>query len=44
MVADGVITETQRAVAEAEYRVWIQDQALAQTMHMVAVEGLRPHE
>jgi ubiquinone/menaquinone biosynthesis C-methylase UbiE len=44
MVADGVTTEAQRAAAEVEYRAWIQDQALAQTMHMVAVEGLRPHE
>jgi SAM-dependent methyltransferase len=44
MVADGVITDVQRAAADVEYRVWIQDQAMAQTMHMVAVEGLRPHE
>jgi len=42
MVADGILTETQRATAEAEYRVWIQESALAQTMYLIAVEGRRP--
>ena len=42
MVADGILTETQRATAEAEYRTWIHESALAQTMYLIAVEGRRP--
>ena len=42
MVADGILTETQRATAEAEYRAWIHESALAQTMYLIAVEGRRP--
>jgi len=41
MVADGVVTEGQRAQAEAEYREWIRDRAEAQTLYLVAVEGTR---
>jgi len=40
--ADGLLTETQRATAEAEYRAWVRDQALSQTMYLIAVEGRRP--
>lgn len=39
MVADGLITETQRATAEAEYRTWVQTEAEAQTLYLLAVEG-----
>jgi ubiquinone/menaquinone biosynthesis C-methylase UbiE len=42
MVADGILTETQRATAEAEYRTWVHDSAVAQTMYLIAVEGRRP--
>ena len=42
MVTDGLLTETQRATAEAEYRAWVHDQALSQTMYLIAVEGRRP--
>ncbi len=42
MVADGILTETQRATAEAEYRAWVHDSAVAQTMYLIAVEGRRP--
>ena len=35
-------TETQRATAEAAYRAWVRDQALSQTMYLIAVEGRRP--
>jgi ubiquinone/menaquinone biosynthesis C-methylase UbiE len=39
MVADGLITETQRATAEAGYRLWMQTEAEAQTLYLLAVEG-----
>ena len=42
MVADGILTETQRATAEAEYRAWVHESAMAQTMYLMAVEGRRP--
>jgi SAM-dependent methyltransferase len=42
MVADGILTETQRARAEAEYRAWVRNSAVAQTMYLMAVEGRRP--
>lgn len=42
MVADGVITEGQRAAAEADYRRWIRDHAESQSLYLVAVEGVRP--
>jgi hypothetical protein len=42
MVADGVITEAQRAQAEADYRAWIRDSMVSQSLYLVAVEGRRP--
>jgi 2-polyprenyl-3-methyl-5-hydroxy-6-metoxy-1,4-benzoquinol methylase len=42
MVTDGVLTETQRAAAEVDYRAWMRHGAISQTMYLVAVEGLRP--
>lgn len=39
MVADGFLTETQRATAEAEYRTWMQTEAEAHTLYLLAVEG-----
>lgn len=45
MVADGFISEAQRAAAEAEYRAWVQDAAESQTLYLICVEGTRPsHE
>jgi SAM-dependent methyltransferase len=41
MVADGIITEAQRAAAEADYRAWIRDEAESQTLYLLAVEGVR---
>jgi ubiquinone/menaquinone biosynthesis C-methylase UbiE len=42
MVADGFLTETQRATAEAEYRAWMQTEAEAQTLYLLTVEGTVP--
>jgi ubiquinone/menaquinone biosynthesis C-methylase UbiE len=39
MVADGFITATQRATTEAEYRAWMQTEAEAQSLYLLAVEG-----
>lgn len=39
MVADGLITETQRATAEAEYWTWARTEAESQTLYLLAVEG-----
>ena len=39
MVADGLITEAQRARAEAEYRTWVETEAESQTLYLLAVEG-----
>jgi ubiquinone/menaquinone biosynthesis C-methylase UbiE len=41
MVADGIISETQRAAAEAEYRTWMRDSAESQTLYLTSVEGRR---
>jgi ubiquinone/menaquinone biosynthesis C-methylase UbiE len=41
MVTDGIITEAQRAAAEADYRAWIRDEAESQTLYLLAVEGVR---
>jgi ubiquinone/menaquinone biosynthesis C-methylase UbiE len=41
MVADGLLTEVQRATAEVEYRAWVQESAAAQTMYLITVEGRR---
>jgi hypothetical protein len=42
MVEDGVLTEAERAGAEADYRAWLRDGAESQTMYLLAVEGVRP--
>ncbi len=42
MVQDSLITEAQRAEAEAQYRQWIQDKAVSQRMYLISVEGTRP--
>jgi SAM-dependent methyltransferase len=42
MVADGVISEPQRAAAEMDYRQWSREYAESQTLYLVAVEGVRP--
>jgi SAM-dependent methyltransferase len=44
MVSDGVITESQRAAAEMEYRAWIHDHATSQCLYLIAVEGTRPQQ
>jgi hypothetical protein len=41
MVADGAISEADRARAAVEYRAWMRDAAEAQTMYLLAVEGTR---
>ncbi|HSF31502.1 MAG TPA: methyltransferase domain-containing protein [Candidatus Tectomicrobia bacterium] len=41
MVADGIISEVQRATAEAEYRMWMRDSAESQTLYVLSVEGRR---
>lgn len=42
MVQDGMITEEQRAAAAADYRRWIQDEAVSQRLYLMSVEGTRP--
>lgn len=32
----------QQPAAEAEYRAWIHESALSQTLYLIAVEGRRP--
>lgn len=44
MVADGYLTEVQRATAETEYRRWMGAEALSQTLYLLAVEGVRPEK
>jgi SAM-dependent methyltransferase len=39
MTADGVITERERAAAEADSREWIRDRAESQSMYLIATEG-----
>lgn len=41
MVADGVITEGERAAAEREWAAWVRDGAQAQRMYLLAVEGTK---
>ena len=43
MVADGAVTERQRATAESEYRAWMRDDAESQTMYLLAIDGVRRH-
>jgi SAM-dependent methyltransferase len=42
MVEDGVLSEQERAAAEADYRHWVATQAQSQTLYLVSVEGIRP--
>ncbi len=42
MVEDGVLTESERAAAEADHRAWVATRAQSQTLYLVAVEGVRP--
>ena len=39
MVADGTLTEAERLAAEADYRAWIESDAQAHTLYLLAVEG-----
>jgi SAM-dependent methyltransferase len=41
MVQDGIISEAQRLAAEQEYRLWLRDAAVSQTLYLLAVEGIR---
>lgn len=41
MVADGAVSESERARAEAEYREWVGRGARSQTLYLRAVEGRR---
>ena len=41
MVEDGAITEAERAAAEAEYVAWAREEALSQTLYLLAVEGVK---
>lgn len=43
MVADGAITERDRAQAEHDYRDWISERARSHTQYLLAVEGVRPY-
>jgi SAM-dependent methyltransferase len=42
MVADGVISEPERAAAQSDYRAWLDRDAKTQTMYLLAVDGTRP--
>jgi ubiquinone/menaquinone biosynthesis C-methylase UbiE len=42
MVEDGVVTEQERAAAEADYRHWVAAEAQSQTLYLTSVEGFRP--
>lgn len=39
MVKDHYITEAERCLAEKEYREWIKEDAMSQSMYLLAVEG-----
>lgn len=41
LVSEGVLTEYQRATAEAEYLQWASESAVSQTLYLLAVEGTR---
>ena len=41
LVTDGYLSEEERANAEASYRDWIAEEAVSQTMYLLAVEGTR---
>jgi hypothetical protein len=40
MVQDGLLSEAQRLAAEQEYRLWLRDVAMSQTLYLLAVEGV----
>jgi SAM-dependent methyltransferase len=40
MVADGALTEAERATAEAQYRLWVESDAESMTLHLEATEGV----
>jgi len=42
MVEDGVLTEQERAAAEADYRHWVATEAQSQTLYLASVEGSCP--
>jgi ubiquinone/menaquinone biosynthesis C-methylase UbiE len=42
MVEDGVLSEQERAAAEADHRQWVATRARSQTLYLVSVEGIRP--
>ncbi|GIP39409.1 hypothetical protein J31TS4_26890 [Paenibacillus sp. J31TS4] len=44
MVRDGYLTEPEREMAEREYREWVKETAVSQTMYLLAVQGRRPEE
>jgi ubiquinone/menaquinone biosynthesis C-methylase UbiE len=44
MVEDGIISEEERALAEAEYSQWIKEEAKSQTLYLLAVEGVKTNE
>lgn len=39
VVADGFITEEERALAEEEYSAWMKEEAQSQSLYLLAVEG-----
>ncbi|MEF3303126.1 methyltransferase domain-containing protein [Paenibacillus sp. GYB003] len=41
MVKDGYVTEDERAAAEDDYREWVRDAAVSQTLYLLAVEGVK---
>lgn len=43
MVADGAITERERAQAEHDCRDWVSERARSHTQYLLAVEGVRPY-
>lgn len=44
MVADGYLTEEERAEAEISYRTWIVQKAQSMKMYLLAVEGRKPEQ
>ena len=42
MVADGYLTEAERALAEKQFRSWAADSAVHQKHYLLCVEGVAP--
>ncbi len=42
MVADGYLTEAERALAEQQFRLWAADSAIRQRLYLLCVEGIVP--